>query len=80
MAIQHCRPAEMGNRPPHLRRQSLEGWYTKDGVLDWRETALAYAGPARAGTNFSGDALRSRPKFPAVGLIPRSPDRTQNLA
>jgi taurine dioxygenase len=43
-ALQHSRP-DMGDAPRHLRRQSLNGWYTDDGMLEWEETAY---GPARA--------------------------------
>ncbi len=43
-ALQHSRP-DMGDVPRHLRRQSLDGWYADDGVLEWEETAY---GPARA--------------------------------
>ena len=46
LALQHSRPVDMGSAPRHLRRQSLDGWYTDDGVLDWTETALPYAGAA----------------------------------
>jgi taurine dioxygenase len=44
MALHHCRPAEMGLPVRRLRRQSLDGWYTADGLLDWTETVVAYAG------------------------------------
>jgi taurine dioxygenase len=43
LSLHHCRPAEMGLPTRRLRRQSLDGWYTGDGLLDWRETAVAYA-------------------------------------
>jgi taurine dioxygenase len=42
LALQHCRPAEMGAPRRHLRRQSVDGWYTEDGVLDWRDTVVRY--------------------------------------
>jgi alpha-ketoglutarate-dependent taurine dioxygenase len=44
MALQHCRPAEMGLPVRRLRRQSIDGWYTDDGLLDWQETVVAYVG------------------------------------
>ncbi len=44
LALQHCRPAEMGLPVRRLRRQSLDGWYTDDGLLDWTETVVAYVG------------------------------------
>jgi taurine dioxygenase len=37
LALNHCRPAELGSALRHLRRLSLDGWYTGDGVLDWQE-------------------------------------------
>jgi taurine dioxygenase len=44
-ALQHRRSLDMGSGPRHLRRQSLDGWYQRDGsLLDWRETVVAYAG------------------------------------
>jgi taurine dioxygenase len=43
LALQHCRPAPMGSTTRHLRRQSLDGWYTDEGVLDWPETVVPYA-------------------------------------
>jgi taurine dioxygenase len=43
-ALHHCRPAEMGLPVRRLRRQSLDGWYTDRGLLDWQETVVAYAG------------------------------------
>jgi alpha-ketoglutarate-dependent taurine dioxygenase len=45
MALHHCRPADMGAAARQLRRQSLDGWYTDDGVLDWPETVVAYSAP-----------------------------------
>jgi taurine dioxygenase len=43
MALHHCRPADMGVATRRMRRQSLDGWYKEDGVLDWPETVIAYA-------------------------------------
>ncbi len=43
MALQHCRPADMGTATRRMRRQSLDGWYTDNGMLDWPETVIAYA-------------------------------------
>jgi taurine dioxygenase len=40
LALQHCRPTEMGGAHRHLRRQSLDGWYTHDGVLKWKDTVV----------------------------------------
>jgi taurine dioxygenase len=45
MALQHYRPADMGVAARRLRRQSLDGWYRDDGVLDWPETVVAYTVP-----------------------------------
>lgn len=42
LALQHCRPAEMGIPRRHLRRQSVDGWYAQDGELDWRDTVVRY--------------------------------------
>jgi taurine dioxygenase len=42
LSLHHCRPAEMGLPTRRLRRQSIDGWYTDGGVLDWQETAVAY--------------------------------------
>lgn len=42
LALGHSRPADMGDEVRRLRRQSLDGWYTADGVLDWPETVIAY--------------------------------------
>jgi taurine dioxygenase len=47
MALQHCRPAEMGLPVRRLRRQSIDGWYSDDGLLDWQETVVAYAGASQ---------------------------------
>ncbi len=44
LALQHCRPVEMGLPHRRLRRQSIDGWYTDDGLLDWAETVVAYVG------------------------------------
>jgi taurine dioxygenase len=44
MALQHCRPVEMGLPPRRLRRQSIDGWYADDGLLNWQETVVAYVG------------------------------------
>lgn len=35
IALQHCRPTAMGPEVRHLRRLSLDGWYTDDGVIEW---------------------------------------------
>ena len=35
IALQHCRPSDIGSAPRHLRRLSLDGWHTGDGVMDW---------------------------------------------
>jgi taurine dioxygenase len=43
-ALHHCRPAELGLPVRRLRRQSLDGWYTDTGLLDWTETVVAYVG------------------------------------
>jgi taurine dioxygenase len=37
LALNHCRPAALGSALRHLRRLSLDGWYTPGGLLDWRE-------------------------------------------
>jgi taurine dioxygenase len=47
LALQHCRPVEMGLPVRRLRRQSIDGWYTGDGLLDWQETVVAYSGYSR---------------------------------
>jgi alpha-ketoglutarate-dependent taurine dioxygenase len=44
MALQHCRPVEMGLPARRLRRQSIDGWYADDGLLNWQETVVAYVG------------------------------------
>jgi alpha-ketoglutarate-dependent taurine dioxygenase len=44
IALQHCRPREMGTPRRHLRRQSVDGWYTGDCVLEWTETVVRYDG------------------------------------
>jgi taurine dioxygenase len=42
LALQHCRPVEMGLPVRRLRRQSIDGWYTnKDELLGWQETVVA---------------------------------------
>jgi taurine dioxygenase len=41
IVLQHCRPTEMGAARRHLRRQSLDGWWTAGGVLEWADT-VAY--------------------------------------
>jgi len=43
LALHHRRPADMGVAARRLRRQSLDGWYTGSGVVDWPETVVAYA-------------------------------------
>jgi taurine dioxygenase len=35
IALQHCRPSDIGSAPRHLRRLSLDGWNTGNGVIDW---------------------------------------------
>jgi taurine dioxygenase len=35
IALQHCRPSDLGSAPRHLRRLSLDGWNTGDSVMDW---------------------------------------------
>ncbi len=47
LALQHCRPVEMGLPTRRLRRQSIDGWYTDHGLLDWEETVVAYVGYER---------------------------------
>ena len=44
LTLEHCRPMEMGLPVRCLRRQSIDGWYTDDGLLDWAETVVAYVG------------------------------------
>jgi taurine dioxygenase len=41
-ALQHCRPV-MGDVPRHLRRLAIDGWYTDDGLLEWRASAYGAA-------------------------------------
>jgi taurine dioxygenase len=51
LALNHCRPAELGSPARHLRRLSLDGFYTAAGVVDWRETnsgGFAVPGPKQA--------------------------------
>jgi taurine dioxygenase len=43
MALHHCRPADMGTATRRMRRQSLDGWSTGDGMLHWPATVIAYA-------------------------------------
>jgi taurine dioxygenase len=50
LALQHCRPLEMGRPVRRLRRQSIDGWYTDDGLLDWQETVVAHVAPERSST------------------------------
>jgi taurine dioxygenase len=45
LSSQHCRPAEMGLPTRRLRRQSIDGWYTEGGVLNWYETVVAFKAP-----------------------------------
>ena|SRR5439155_9145265 len=36
IALHHARPEAPGPEPRHLRRQTIDGWYTDDGgVIDW---------------------------------------------
>jgi taurine dioxygenase len=52
LALNHCRPAELGSPARHLRRLSLDGFYTAAGLLDWRETnsgGFAIPGPKQVG-------------------------------
>ena len=42
IALHHTRPAEMGLPVRRLRRQTLDGWYKPDGVLEWVESAADY--------------------------------------
>lgn len=48
LALHHCRPAEMGLPPRRLRRQSIDGWFTSDGLLDWQETVVAHVSYSRS--------------------------------
>jgi taurine dioxygenase len=50
LALQHCRPMEMGLPVRRLRRQSIDGWYTDDGLLDWQETVVAHVAPEPSST------------------------------
>jgi taurine dioxygenase len=45
LALHHCRPAEMGLPVRRLRRQTIDGWYSDAGLVDWPETVAvpAYA-------------------------------------
>lgn len=40
LALHHCRPSEMGLPVRRLRRQTIDGWYTGDGLLEWKETVV----------------------------------------
>jgi taurine dioxygenase len=40
LALHHCRPVEMGLPVRRLRRQTIDGWYISDGVLEWVETVV----------------------------------------
>ncbi len=46
-ALQHARPAEVGPAPRHLRRLSLDGWNTGNGVLEWPAVHIAAQPPTR---------------------------------
>lgn len=35
LALQHCRPNDLGTAARHLRRLSLDGWNTGHGIIDW---------------------------------------------
>jgi taurine dioxygenase len=39
IALQHCRPADMGTARRHLRRLSLDGWNAPEGVIEWYATS-----------------------------------------
>jgi taurine dioxygenase len=43
IALHHCRPAEMGLPVRRLRRQTIDGWYKDDGLLEWVETVVTPA-------------------------------------
>jgi taurine dioxygenase len=43
IALHHCRPAEMGLPVRRLRRQTIDGWYRDDGLLEWVETVVVPA-------------------------------------
>jgi taurine dioxygenase len=49
LALQHCRPADLGTAPRHLRRLSLDGWNTGHDVLSW-----AAAGTVRENAELDG--------------------------
>jgi len=51
IALHHTRPAEMGLPVRRLRRQTLDGWYTPDGVLEWVESAADYLPQSPAAAN-----------------------------
>lgn len=38
IALQHCRPREVGAATRHLRRLTIDGWNTGDRVLEWPAT------------------------------------------
>lgn len=41
IALQHCRPDNMGTVRRHLRRQSIDGWNLGNGdVMEWHDTAI----------------------------------------
>ena len=52
IALQHRRPKATNSAPRHLRRLSLDGWNTGQGVMEW----LA-AGSKRDNARFSGQKL-----------------------
>src|SRR5262245_51762851 len=51
IALHHTRPAEMGQLVRRLRRQTLDGWYTRDGTLKWVESAADYLPGSPAAAN-----------------------------
>ena len=51
IALHHTRPAEMGLPVRRLRRQTLDGWYTPDGVLEWVESSADYLPQSPAAAN-----------------------------
>lgn len=57
IALQHCRPKEMGATIRHLRRLSLDGWNSDDGVIEWYATStprdLKVHGRAKEAANYS---------------------------
>lgn len=40
LALQHCRPLASRGGTRQMRRLSLDGWITDEGVLDWKTPAL----------------------------------------